>query len=203
MLITKIESGKNKRYRVFGDDTYLFALYRNELKHYQIAENAMIEDSVISSILDEIIYKRAKERALYLLEKRPLTVSGLRDKLRYHDYPEAVVEKVIAFLEQYHYLDDMDYIRMYTGSYSSKKSKKQIVYDLMRKGISKSLIDIYFEENEYSEQEGFEKQFERYVRGKDLGDLAIRQKVFRYFYGKGFTVSMIETALWSRMELED
>lgn len=203
MLITKIESGKNKRYRVFGDDTYLFALYRNELKHYQIAENAMIEDSVISSILDEIIYKRAKERALYLLEKRPLTVSGLRDKLRYHDYPEAVVEKVIAFLEQYHYLDDMDYIRMYTGSYSSKKSKKQIVYDLMRKGISKSLIDIYFEENEYSEQEGFEKQFERYVRGKDLGDLAIRQKVFRYFYGKGFTVSMIETALRSRMELED
>lgn len=203
MLITKIESGKNKRYRVFGDDTYLFALYRNELKHYQIAENAMIEDSVISSILDEIIYKRAKERALYLLEKRPLTVSGLRDKLRYHDYPEAVVEKVIAFLEQYHYLDDMDYIRMYTGSYSSKKSKKQIVYDLMRKGISKSLIDIYFEENEYSEQEGFEKQFERYVRGKDLGDLAIRQKVFRYFYGKGFTVSMIETALRSWMELED
>lgn len=203
MLITKIESGKNKRYRVFGDDIYLFALYRNELKHYQIAENAMIEDSVISSILDEIIYKRAKERALYLLEKRPLTVSGLRDKLRYHDYPEAVVEKVIAFLEQYHYLDDMDYIRMYTGSYSSKKSKKQIVYDLMRKGISKSLIDIYFEENEYSEQEGFEKQFERYVRGKDLGDLAIRQKVFRYFYGKGFTVSMIETALRSRMELED
>lgn len=203
MLITKIESGKNKRYRVFGDDTYLFALYRNELKHYQIEENAMIEDSVISSILDEIIYKRAKERALYLLEKRPLTVSGLRDKLRYHDYPEAVVEKVIAFLEQYHYLDDMDYVRMYTGSYSSKKSKKKIVYDLMRKGISKSLIDIYFEENEYSEQEGFEKQFERYVRGKDLGDLAIRQKVFRYFYGKGFTVSMIETALRSRMELED
>ncbi len=203
MLITKIESGKNKRYRVFGDDTYLFALYRNELKHYQIEENAMIEDSVISSILDEIIYKRAKERALYLLEKRPLTVSGLRDKLRYHDYPEAVVEKVIAFLEQYHYLDDMDYVRMYTGSYSSKKSKKQIVYDLMRKGISKSLIDIYFEENEYSEQEGFEKQFERYVRGKDLGNLAIRQKVFRYFYGKGFTVSMIETALRSRMELED
>lgn len=203
MLVTKIESGKNKRYRVFGDDTYLFALYKNELKRYQIEENAMLEDSVISSILDEIIYKRAKERALYLLEKRPLTVSVLRDKLRYHDYPEAVVEKVIAFLEQYHYLDDMDYIRMYTGTYGSKKSKKQIVYDLMRKGISKSLIDIYFEENEYSEQEGFEKQFERYVRGKDLGNLAIRQKVFRYFYGKGFTVSMIETALRSRMELED
>lgn len=203
MLITKIESGKNKRYRVFGDDTFLFALYKNELKRYQIEENAMIEDSVISSILGEIIYKRAKERALYLLEKRPLTVSALRDKLRYNDYPEAVVEKVLVFLEQYHYLDDMDYVRMYTRTYSNKKSKKQIVYDLLRKGISKSLIDIYFEENEYSEQEGFEKQFERYVKGKDLGNLSVRQKVFRYFYGKGFSVSMIETALRNRTELED
>lgn len=203
MLITKIESGKNKRYRVFGDDTFLFALYKNELKRYQIEENAMIEDSVISSILGEIIYKRAKERALYLLEKRPLTVSALRDKLRYNDYPEAVVEKVLVFLEQYHYLDDMDYVRMYTRTYSNKKSKKQIVYDLLRKGISKSLINIYFEENEYSEQEGFEKQFERYVKGKDLGNLSVRQKVFRYFYGKGFSVSMIETALRNRTELED
>lgn len=203
MLITKIESGKNKRYRVFGDDTFLFALYKNELKRYQIEENVMIEDSIISSILDEIIYKRAKERALYLLEKRPLTVSVLRNKLYYHDYPEAVTEKVIQFLEQYHYLDDMDYVRMYIGTYSNKKSKKQIVYDLMRKGISKNLIDIYFEENEYSEQQGFEKQFERYVRGKDLGNLAVRQKVFRYFYGKGFAVSMIESALQNRMEFED
>lgn len=203
MLITKIESGKNKRYRVFGDDTFLFALYKNELKRYQIEENVIIEDSVISSILDEIIYKRAKERALYLLERRPLTVSMLRGKLRYHDYPEQVVEKVIQFLEKYHYLDDMEYIRMYAGTYSDKKSKKQIIYDLMCKGISKSLIEIYFEENAYSEQKGFEKQFERYVRGKDLGNLAVRQKVFRYFYGKGFAVSLIETALRNRTELED
>ena len=162
MLITKIESGKNKRYRVFGDDTFLFALYKNELKRYQIEENIIIEDSVISSILDEIIYKRAKERALYLLERRPLTVSMLRDKLRYHDYPEQVVEKVIEFLEKYRYLDDMEYIRMYAG-----------------------------------------KQFERYTRGKDLGNLAVRQKVFRYFYGKGFAVSLIETALRNSIEFED
>lgn len=203
MLVTKIESGKNKRYRVYGDDMFLFTLYKSELKRYQIQENVMLEDSVISSILDEIIYKRAKERALYLLEKRPLTVFMLRDKLRSHEYPETVVNKVIQFLEKYHYLDDGEYIRMYIAAYSNKKSKKQIVFDLMHKGISKNFIDIYLDENEYSEQVGFEKQFERYVRGKNLDNLVVRQKVFRYFYAKGYTVSLIETALRNRAELEN
>lgn len=203
MLVTKIESGKNKRYRVYGDDMFLFTLYKSELKRYQIQENVMLDDSVISSILDEIIYKRAKERALYLLEKRPLTVFMLRDKLRSHEYPETVVNKVIQFLEKYHYLDDGEYIRMYIAAYSNKKSKKQIVFDLMHKGISKNFIDIYLDENEYSEQVGFEKQFERYVRGKNLDNLVVRQKVFRYFYAKGYTVSLIETALRNRAELEN
>lgn len=203
MLVTKIESGKNKRYRVYGDDIFLFTLYKSELKRYQIQENVMLEDSVISSILDEIIYKRAKERALYLLEKRPLTVFMLRNKLRSHEYPETVVNKVIQFLEKYHYLDDGEYIRMYIAAYSNKKSKKQIVFDLMHKGISKNFIDIYLDENEYSEQVGFEKQFERYVRGKNLDNLVVRQKVFRYFYAKGYTVSLIETALRNRAELEN
>lgn len=195
MLITKIEPGRNKRYRVFGDDTFLFALYKKELKYYHIEENVMLDESIISSILDEIIYKRAKERALYLLEQKPWTVALLQNKLRENDYPEAVINRVIQFLETYHYLDDENYIRMYVAAYSSKKSKKQIVYDLVRKGISKNYIDSYFEGADYSEQPGFEKQFQRYTRGKDLEDRLVRQKVFRYFYWKGFAVSLIESML--------
>lgn len=195
MLITKIEPGKNKRFRVFGEDTFLFALYGKELKHYHIEENMMLDDAIISSILDEIIYKRAKERALYLLERRPLTLFLLRDKLRKNDYPEEVINKVIQFLENYHYLDDEDYVRMYVAAYGNRKSKQQMVYDLVRKGISKTSIDSFFEQTDYSEQTCFEEQFQRYIRGKDLEDRMVRQKVFRYFYGKGFAVSLIESML--------
>lgn len=195
MLITKIEPGKNKRYRVFGDDTFLFALYGKDLKRYHIEENEVIDDLIISSIMDEIIYKRAKERALYLLERRPFTISMMKVKLRENDYPDGIVDRVIQFLQKYHYLDDEDYIRMYVADYGCKKSKRQLVYDLTQKGISKAAIELFLEEVNYSEQAGFEKQFQRYIQGKDLEDRAVRQKIFRYFYGKGFSFSMIEEVM--------
>ena len=195
MYITKIECGKGKKYKVFGDERFLFSLYKNELKHYGIVENAEIEDTVIEVIRDELILNRAKERSLYLLEYKPFSISMMRDKLSNNEYPKDIIERVILFLEEYHYLDDERYIRMYVESYSSKKSKKQITRDLLRKGLSRELINSYFENFEYSEQECFKRQFERYIRGKNLEDWQVRQKVFRYFYGKGFSISLIEDSL--------
>lgn len=198
MYITKIECGKSKKYKVFGDEQFLFSLYKNELKHYGIIEYTEIEDTIIEEIRNELVFYRAKERALYLLERKPFSVSMMKDKLFNNEYSQDIIERVILFLEEYHYLDDERYIRMYVESYSSRKSKKQIICDLLKKGLSKERIHSYFEKFEYSEQECFEKQFERYIRGKDLENWQVRQKVFRYFYGKGFSTSLIEDSLKRR-----
>lgn len=195
MQITRIEEGKGKKYKVFGDEIFLFSLYKKELKKYGIAENTEIDDNLIEDIEENCILKRAKERALYLLEYKPYSISMMREKLYNGEYSKKIIEKVILFLKEYHYLDDKDYIRMYIGTYSVRKSRKQLTCDLLRKGISKELINNCFEQLEYSEQECFEKEFERYVRGKDLEDWKVRQKVFRYFLGKGFSISLIEDSL--------
>lgn len=195
MYITGIEQDKGKRYKVFGDGKYLFSLYGKELKKYHIEEMTELEDTVIQQILTEVIYKRAKERALYLIEKRPYSVSMLGNKLKDNGYPTNIIREVVAFLEQYHYLDDSEYVSMYVNSYSKKKSKRQITYDLLQKGITKEIIEAYFNDVDYSEQACFDRQFERYSSGKNLMDWSVRQKVFRYFYGKGFPSSMIEEAL--------
>lgn len=195
MYITKIEPGKGKRYKVFGDDEFLFALYGKELKRYHILEHANIENDVVEAILRNVVYKRAKERALYLLEQRPLSVSMLKNKLKDNDYPSAIIDEVVAFLEKYHYLDDKEYISLYIETYSIKKSKKQMVYDLLQKGVSRDLIDGYFEDNDYSERGLCKKQMERYLRGKDIEDKIIRQKLFRYLYGKGFSSTLIQDLL--------
>lgn len=195
MLITKIEEGKGKKYRVFSEDGYLFSLYGKELKKYHIQENLMIDDAIISSILDEIIYKRGKERALYLLERRPLTEFMLRDKLKKSEYPVVVINRIVSFLYEYHYLDDLEYIRMYVNTYQYKKSLKQIKLDLRCKGITKENLEQFFYEYDYSDEESFQRQFDKYIRNKDLSDYKTKQKVFRYFYGKGFETSMIEYAI--------
>lgn len=191
MYITKIEKGKGRRYRVYSDEQLVFALYDKELKYYDIEENRELKDDTIDTILKDIILKCAKERALYLLERKMYTVSMMRDKLICNDYPESVVEQVLSFLREYCYLDDKAYVCMYIRNYSSKKSRKQLMLDLHIKGIEKQLVNDFFEEYEYSEEQCFARQFERYVRGKDLTNFSDRNKVFRYFYGKGFSTNLI------------
>ncbi len=195
MYITKVEQGKGKRYRVYSEDCFLFALYSKELKQYHIAENIDLDDETICSIQQNLVFPHAKERSLYLLESRPYSTAMMRKKLRSNDYPPVVVDAVIDFLITYHYLDDMEYIRMYTEAYSSRKSKRQIKYELLGKGIEKNLIDTFFLNFDYSEKEAFEPLFQRYIRGKDLEDHIVRQKIYRYFYAKGYPGSLIEETL--------
>lgn len=200
MIITSVLEGKGKKYRVYGDDIYLFSLYGKELKKYHICENAHIDDDRIALITDEIVYKRAKERALYLLESRPMTEGMVRDKLKTNEYSDFVIQKVINFLYQYHYLDDMAYIDLYIQTYASKKSKKQMVLDLRKKKIQKEDLDYYFEINPYSDEQSFRYQFEKYIQGKNLSDYKDRQKIFRYFYGKGYDSSLIEDGIRHKTE---
>lgn len=201
MLVTEIEVGKGNKYRIFGDGNFLFSLYDKELKKYNLQLNAEVDDIVIDDIKESLIYKRAKERALFLLERKPLSIHIMKKKLQDNDYPIDVIEKVIAFLVGYHYLDDNEYVRLYVSFYSEKKSKKQLMFDLYRKGISKDILEKYFDENEYSEQKCFVRQFQKYIKGKNLQDYATRQKVFRYFYGKGFSSSLIEAYIRKENDL--
>lgn len=193
MIITKIEEGKRKNYRVFSDEVFLFSLYEREIKQFGIVENIELSNDVIHYILDSVIYKRAKERALFLLEKKPYSIHMMKTQLLKNEYPLEIINKVLSFLMEYHYLDDADYTRMYINSYSGKKSKKQLLNELYCRGINRETIEEYFEKNEYSENNSFVNQFEKYIKGKDLQDYLTRQKVFAYFYRKGFSSTLIES----------
>lgn len=195
MYITKIVLSKGKRYKVYSDEIFLFALYQNEIKKYHVIENSELDEELISSIKTEIIRKRAKERALYLLEKRPFTSYMIKNKLKESDYPEDVMQEVIIFLEKYGYLDDEAYFHMYLDAYKRKKSKKQIICELITKGIDKEIINHGFESSDYSEQESCYKQLEHYIRGKDIQDKKMKQKVFQYLYRKGFSTGVIKKSL--------
>ena len=198
MIITRIEQYKGNRYRIFGEDGYLFSLYEKEIKQFNITEGEEVDDSVVSKIYEDVIFNRAKERALYLLDRMPYTTQNLRRKLIASGTPFCVVDRVVDYLNSYHYLDDKEYVSMYIPSHINKKSRKQIISALMNKGIDKGLIDDFFEEYEDAEEyerECFMRQFNRYTGGKDLHDADVRHKVFRYFYGKGFSSSLIKEAL--------
>ena len=96
MTVTKIEPVTKTRYKVYVDGQFAFVLYKGELSRYHIAEDSELEEKTYQSIRKEIILKRAKLRAMHLLNDMGRTESQLRTKLLRNDYPSDIVEEAIA-----------------------------------------------------------------------------------------------------------
>ncbi|RKJ05930.1 regulatory protein RecX [bacterium D16-54] len=82
-----------------------------------------------------------RDCALYLLERSDKTAGEMRQKLREREYQPEEIEETMAFLEEYHYVDDREYVRKYIRTYSSRKSIRRIRAELEQKGVDEELID--------------------------------------------------------------
>ena len=67
MIVTKVELVSKNRYKVEVDGEFAFVLYRRELSHYQIREECEVSEESFEQIKKEVIIKRAKLRAMHLL----------------------------------------------------------------------------------------------------------------------------------------
>lgn len=101
-------------------------------------------------IRTEVLLKRAKLRAMHLLEDMDRTESALREKLRQGLYPSDVTEAAIEYVKSFGYLDDVRYAENFVRSRQNVKSKKEIGTALLQKGISseiaKRAMEICYEE---------------------------------------------------------
>ena len=95
MTVTCVEPVTKTKSRVFIDGEFAFILYKGELFHYHIVENKEIKEEVYREIKDDVVLKRAKLRALYLLKDMDRTEEQLRGKLRGSEYAEDIIEKAL------------------------------------------------------------------------------------------------------------
>lgn len=185
---------KGNRTQVFVDDNNSFLLYKGEMRKYNIEPEMELEDETYREIL-ELLYKRAKERALYLLDDSYKTEKQIRDKLRGGCYPESIINNVIIYLTEYGLVDDLRYAKLYIEYKSSSKSKKQIVQDLYVKGIQKKKIDEAFEESEYSDEKSLNKIVEKRISRYNLNEPKDVQKLYRYLVAKGYSYSDVRKTI--------
>ena len=146
MEITAVEPLDKRRSKIFLEEKIAFVLYRGELRTYQIEEGGELSEENYKQIVEEVLIKRAKERALYLLKDRDRTEKEIKKKLTEGYYPEDVIDRTIAFLKEYHFLDDLDYGRRYILTYKEKRSKKRIQFDLCQKGLEPEQISMLLTE---------------------------------------------------------
>ncbi len=118
MIVTKIESVTKTRFKVYVDEQFAFVLYKGELSRYRIVAEKEIEEEIFQKLKKEVVLKRAKLRALHLLNDMDRTEAQLRTKLKQGLYTEDIEEifqklkkEVVlkrAKLRALHLLNDMD-----------------------------------------------------------------------------------------------
>ena len=188
MLITEILEVDKKRMLIKTEEGISFALYKGEVRRYSLKAGEEISDEDYEEIKKEILIKRAKKRAMFLLEKMDRTESQLRDKLRRGFYGEDIIEDAVSYVKKYHYIDDVRYAEAYVRSQKEKKSRRQIQVDLMRKGIDKEKIEeaIEAEYKQETEQELIQKWIEKKHYSVSEADIKEKNKMYQFLMRKGF-----------------
>lgn len=187
MVVTNIEAASNAKYKVYIDGEYAFILYKKELSRYHIAAGQELGEDIYRKIRTEIIGKRARLRALHLLNDMGRTEEQLRRKLERDGYAEDVVEEAVSYVKSFGYVNDGNYARIFIDGRKEKKSRKEISAILLQKGISREVIEEAFEE--YDDEDvktAIANILEKKHYNPENADWKETRKVAAYLMRKGF-----------------
>ncbi len=197
MMITRIANNGQKKFDIYIDETFVFSLYKGEIRRFSLEENKEISEEVVAEITKTVIVKRAKKRVLYLLEKSWKCEAEIRDKMKLSKYHEDVIEEAVLYAKSFGYIDDLEYARRFITSKRGGKSQKEISYLLSQKGVDRGIIELAFEEM-YDEESDLEAIYSVVRKKKiDLTTATVEEKskLCQYLLRKGFEYGKIRKVL--------
>ena len=139
--------------------------------------------------------KRARDKAIYYLQFSGKTEMELRKKLAEQEFSPASVDSAIEFVKRYRYLDDEYYARRFVERNRSKKSRKQMQFELAQKGIARDILDVVFDDMEVDEEAQILALLEKRNYPKEGAAREEKQKISAYLARKGFSYDSISSAL--------
>ncbi len=198
MRIERVERapGSKKQNVVFDDGTAL-SLYPSDVKKLEsLAFEGEIPEASFEMFMEDVILSRAKNRALHLVSKMDRTEEDVRRKLSQSGYSKDVTERVITFMKEYRYIDDLSFAKSFIRTYMDKKSLSDIKRRLIEKGVNKAEISEAEAEVYQGDEESIIKELLR-KRGYDreVADQKEKAKTVRFLLGKGFSYDLFSDML--------
>ena len=206
MIVTGITEMSKTRCKVEIDYQFAFVLYKGELRLYQIREGEEITAEDYHNIMEVLLPKRARVRAMNLLKSKEYTTSQLRAKLKQSLYPEHIIEDALSYVASFHYTDDLRYAVDYITSHEDIRSHRRINQDLQQKGIAQDILRQAWQTWETNGGRQDEQQMIRILLEKKHYNAANatskdRQRIYAFLLRKGYSPSMINKALGEYMDL--
>ena len=196
MIVKAVVPVDKRKCKVFLEGDFAFVLYKSEAARFHIEEGNDLPAKTYEMIEEEILLKRARDRALYLLQSQGRTQAEMIKKLKDDGYSQSVTERVLSFLQEYHFIDDNAYTENYIHVNKGRKSKRQITYELQQKGVDRDQIRQMLEENPVDEEETVRALLKKKTGGRIPEDKKEIQKLAAFLGRKGFSFEVISRVLW-------
>lgn len=191
-LLEKVKKAGKGKYMLYFEQGNSICVYGYEIRGMRLEEDTYISQEQYYHILHDIVGKRAKKRALHLLEQMDRTEQQLREKLMASDYPSECVEDAIAYVKSFHYIDDQRYADTFTRYSKERLSRGQIRQKLIAKGVSKELADSAIEaEYDTDESEHIRRLLEKKHFSQSAADEGTKRRMYQYLLRRGFRSSDI------------
>ena len=209
LRITAVEKAK-KGYHLFVEGEYALTLSAEVLAQAGLRAGQEITPQRLDEIKQAGDRRRARERALYLLESRSHSQKELFDKLC-RSVPEEIAREAADRMVVLGLVDDESYARRWAAMLwrEKKYGPRRIRQGLMQKGFDRELIDQVLEEmNESFMQEEAAEQLEgliqrKYARYLSDGDPKGRNKTVNALLRLGYDYDQIRAALRNFIEIEE
>lgn len=146
MIVTDVIEISKKQCKIMIQDEFAFVLYKGELPLYGIQKGKPLEEETYDRIINQVLVKRAKLRAMNLLKSRAYTEKKLREKLQSGRYPEICIDSAVAYVKSYGYINDRQYAADYIFYHGSGMNRQQIFRKLREKGIDGEIISNTYQE---------------------------------------------------------
>lgn len=197
MTVTEIRPVTKQKYQIEVEGHSPFVLYKGEVFRYHIEKDREISPEIYREIIEEVLTKRAKFRALHLLEQGDRTKKDLEEKLLKNGYPPEAAEAALAYVESFHYIDDKRYALSYIQNQSGRKGRARIQMELRRKGVPQEYIDQAFQEmEEETDTEAVIRELvQKKRRGQGPMDEKEKQRLYGFLLRRGFSTSDILSVL--------
>ncbi len=192
-----------RRVNVYLDGEFAFGIYTETAAWLQVGQ--ILTDEKIKKLLDEDVKADIYNKALDFISYKPRTVFETKKKLYEAGFDDALIEEALEKLAASGLLDDSRFAEEWVEERQSlsPRSKRQIQFELHRKGIPDHLIQSAIKDVD-DFQSAYETAEKRLYRYEDLPKLEFRRKMGNFLAGKGYSydvISEVMQKLWESIHI--
>lgn len=195
MTVISVKRDKKHCMRVELDDGRVVFIDISVCRQYELIAGKSVDEQQLEEILYRSDYTRAKERALWYLDRSDHTEKALYTKIVRAGFSPRACAAVIAWLKEYGLIDDRRYAVRYAEQCANANiSRRESYFKLLNKGVPKELARETLDAADTDETAQIRALLERKYSNK-LTDRASTQKVYAALIRKGFSFGAVRDVM--------